>query len=214
MGVLWGCQKERSRLVCPKVRESGGNSVGIKDSYIKRAMWRVIWRELWAIEWGKTQIVSLATLFFVLGLSTAHAKDLHSRLGLGYNSQFANSQASGSTPGISLKYAFTKATAGALIAGVKTSSPVNSLVAGKFFQNFFFETNLNFYFMAGLGYVCGDSRSGIELLSGFGSEFFIPGVESLGFSVEVGGSFNTLSTTAAFRTIGVSFLDAGIHFYF
>ena len=57
-------------------------------------------------------------------------------------------------------------------------------------------------------------RSGIELMTGFGTEFFIPGIESLGFAVETGGTFDNLTGSFILRTLGVSFLDAGIHFYF
>ena len=42
----------------------------------------------------------------------------------------------------------------------------------------------------------------------------MPGVESLGLTVETGASFGNLSGSFVLRTMGVSFLDAGIHFYF
>ena len=48
----------------------------------------------------------------------------------------------------------------------------------------------------------------------FGVEAFIPGIESLGFSMETGASFNNLSGSYAVQTMGVSFLNAGMHFYF
>ena len=84
----------------------------------------------------------------------------------------------------------------------------------KFFKNVFYETNLNFYFMAGAGIVSGNSKTGLEVLSGFGTEWFFPGLESLGFAMEVGGSVDNLSGSYALKTLGVSFLNAGIHFYF
>ena len=115
---------------------------------------------------------------------------------------------------MSAKYAFTKDIAGELIVGLSTASPVNSVDAVKFFKNVFLETNLNFYFMLGGGLVSANSHSGAEFLAGLGLEFFIPGLESLGFAVETGGSFDNVSGSFALKTLGVSFLDAGIHFYF
>lgn len=48
-----------------------------------------------------------------------------------------------------------------------------------------------------------------------GAEFFIPGLESVGFSFETGGALHNLSNgSMSFRTVGVSFIDAGMHFYF
>ena len=159
--------------------------------------------------------IGAACLFYALALVPAgQARDLQGRLGLGYNSEFASSQATGGTPAISLKYGLTRDLAASLLLGMKTGSPNSSVIGGKFFKNLFIETNLNFYFTAGLAMESISGSSGVELLSGFGAEFFIPGVESLGFSVETGASYSSLGGHSTLKTIGVSFLDAGIHFYF
>lgn len=145
----------------------------------------------------------------------AQAKDMHGKLGLGYNSEFENANLSGGVPGVSLKYGVTRDIAAELVVGASTASPSNSIVGVKFFKNLFYETNLNFYFMLGGGILSGGGHSGAEFLGGFGSEFFIPGIESLGFSVETGGLFENISTGSfVLKTLGVSFLSAGIHFYF
>jgi hypothetical protein len=39
-------------------------------------------------------------------------------------------------------------------------------------------------------------------------------VESLSFSMETGASFDNLSGSFVIETLGVSFLNAGMHFYF
>jgi hypothetical protein len=39
-------------------------------------------------------------------------------------------------------------------------------------------------------------------------------LESLGFAMETGASLDNLSGSFALKTLGVSFLNAGIHFYF
>jgi len=156
---------------------------------------------------------------FLLALSwmiapAASARDMQGRLGLGYNSEFSNMQAVNGVPGVSLKYGLTRDLAGEVVVGVSTASPSNSVTGVKLFKNLFFETNLNFYFMLGGAILSGNSKSGAEFLGGFGAEFFIPGIESLGFSMETGGTFDNLSGSFVLKTLGVSFLNAGIHFYF
>lgn len=160
------------------------------------------------------RLLLLTTFLVPLASSKAHARDLQGRLGLGYNAQFASTQARNGVPGISLKYALTRDIAAEAVVGVATTSPGNSVFAAKFFKNLFYETNLNFYFLFGAGIVSASQRTGAEFLGGFGTEFFIPGVESLGFSMEVGGSLHNLSGSFALRTMGVSFLNAGMRFYF
>jgi len=165
----------------------------------------------------KKFLLPLWTFLFFIGFFyafDAQSKDLHARLGLGYNRQFANNLVDGATPALSLKYGLTKDIAMSLIAGVKTGSPTNSTFGTKFFKNIFYENNLNFYFMLGLGLVSGAGHSGFEGMSGFGAEFFIPGIESLGFSFETGASIHTITGSTVLRTLGLSFVDAGIHFYF
>jgi len=154
-------------------------------------------------------------LLIVLGLpGFAEARDMQGRMGLGYNAQFANSRTTNAVPGVSLKYGMTRDIAAALVVGTNTSSPSNSVAALKLFKNLFYETNLNFYFIVAGGIVSGGGNSGAEFLGGFGAEFFIPGIESLGFSMETGASLNSLSGGFALQTMGVSFLNAGMHFYF
>jgi hypothetical protein len=146
--------------------------------------------------------------------TSAHARDMQGRLGLGYNAEFANSLLGERTPGISIKYGLTRDIAAEAVVGVTTTSPVNTVTGIKFFKNIFYETNLNFYFMLGGAILSANSRTGAQFIGGFGVEFFIPGLESIGFATETGGSFDNLGGSFALRTLGVSFLDAGIHFYF
>ncbi len=154
----------------------------------------------------------IVILFFVPNLS--QARELHGRLGVGFNSEFANSSLAGGVPGVSLKYGLTRDIGFEVIAGVATSSPTNSVTAVKLAKHLFMETNLNFSFFLGGGILSGGGNSGAEFMGGFGAEFFIPGIESLGFSTDVGASFDNLSGSFVVKTLGVSFLNAGIHFYF
>ena len=155
-----------------------------------------------------------AALSLALLAGSAHARDLQGRLGLGYNAQFANTTATNGVPAVGIKYGLTRDVAAEAVVGVATTNPGNSVFAGKFYKNLFFETNLNFYFLMAAGLVNANKKSGAQFLGGFGTEFFIPGLESLGFSMEVGGSFDNLSGSFALKTMGVSFLNAGMHFYF
>lgn len=159
-------------------------------------------------------ILFLCSTLLEMTSHVAEARDLQGRLGLGYNSQFANAALANGVPGISLKYGMSREIALELVAGMSTASPVNSVTALKIFKNIFFETNLNFYWMLGAGLLSGGGNTGASFIGGFGAEFFIPGVESLGLSMETGGSFDNLSGSFAIKTMGVSFLNAGMRFYF
>jgi hypothetical protein len=142
-------------------------------------------------------------------------RDMQARLGLGYNSEFGNAYANGyRIPAVSLKYGLTRDLAVEALAGFTTASPNNSVTAAKVFKNIFFEPNLNFYFTLGLGLMTANSQAGVALLTGFGVEFFIPGIESLGFCMETGVMYDNGSGSYAIRTLGTSFFDAGMHFYF
>jgi hypothetical protein len=159
-------------------------------------------------------ILSCALVAVLTDSREAQARDLQGRLGLGYNAEFVNSLVDQRVPGISIKYGLTRDLAVEAVVGVATTSPTDTVTGIKFFKNIFYETNLNFYFMLGGAILSAQGRGGAEFLTGFGVEFFIPGLESLGFATETGGTFDNLSGNFALRTLGVSFLDAGIHFYF
>jgi hypothetical protein len=156
----------------------------------------------------------IAILSALSGTQVASARDMQGRLGLGYNSEFANSAFGERVPGVSVKYGLTRDIAAEAVVGIATTSPSNTVTGVKFFKNIFYETNLNFYFVLGGALLNAQNRSGAQFLGGFGAEFFVPGLESLGFSMETGASFDNLRGGFTLRTLGVSFLDAGIHFYF
>lgn len=177
------------------------------------APWKSLCRSL-------LSIAAVSSAIFLTHSPQASARELEGRVGIGYNSEFANAYPASTTaggfrfPGISVKYGLTRDIAVAAIAGLATTSPSNMVVAMKVFKNIFYENHLNFYFTAGAGILSVNNSSGIEVLGAVGVEFFIPGVESLGLSVETGATFDNASGSFAIKTLGVSFLDAGIHFYF
>lgn len=164
----------------------------------------------------KTTLLLTSLAFASLSLEgqTAHARDLEGRLGLGYNDEWANQSTTNGVPAVSLKYNMSRDIGFEAVLGVNTGNPSNSVAGLKFLRNLFYETNLNFYFTAGGGIVTANNKTGAEILSGFGAEAFIPGIESLGFSMEAGATLDNLSGNFVLKTLGVSFLNAGIHFYF
>ena len=147
----------------------------------------------------------------------AQSKELFGRIGLGYNAQFAQSSTSGGTAGVSLKYGLNPRTMLELVGGFSGGSSGSGVAALKLMQTMHSESYVNFYFLVGGGYVSIATTSGIVFLGGFGTEFFIPGVDSVGISFEGGLDFNNFSSASGslvLKTFGASFLNAGMHFYF
>jgi hypothetical protein len=161
----------------------------------------------------------IAVLALFLGGSTlpfapAEARDLRGRVGLGYNAQFSNMDVAGGVPGLAVRFNMSREMAFEAIFGINTGTVANSAVGGKFYINLHHENYVTFYSTVGLGYLTGGGSSGIELLGGIGAEFFIPGLESIGFSFEAGVSGENLTQSFAIKTYGDSFVTAGVRFYF
>ena len=150
----------------------------------------------------------------VLFGNQAQSKDLSNRLGVGFKNQFSFDM-----PAIAVQY-YPGADLGlAAVIGVDTqqnSSRFGAMV--KLNRIVFQEDNLNFYMGAGAGLLSyetnGTNQSGFELMAYGGAEFFLAGLENLGFSFEFGPAVTSLSSQVRFRTFGDSPLRAGITFYF
>ncbi len=145
--------------------------------------------------------------------TTAHAKDLRGRSGVGFNQQFGHVSA------LSVRY------------GLPTPSPViNVQVEGAFgletaasedggnvfagarvLYGFLAEDNMNLFAGGGLGIVTEQSQNTIRTQPTMGADFFLFGLENLGFTIEWGlnldiGPTSGVSTTAA--------AAAGAHYWF
>ena len=158
--------------------------------------------------------MALCLLFIGIGhVPLAQAKDLSGRLGIGFTNDFANSTAARNLPAMSVKYGASKDlhVLGAL--GFNTLTPSSFTLGAKIFKNIFYETNMNFFSCVGLAYLK-DVQSGIEILGVLGAEFFIPGIDSIGWLFEAGVSASNVTGTFGVKTIGYSFVNAGMHFYF
>jgi hypothetical protein len=159
----------------------------------------------------------LLLLLWTFFANPVSAKELFGRVGVGYNAQFANSSLVNGTPGVSIKYGIAPRSMIEVIAGFYSGSGGSGVFAAKYMQTVHSESYANFYFLGGAGYVIANQRKGAEFLGGLGTEFFIPGVDHVGISFEAGMSAETLSSASGslvLKTFGVSFLNAGMHFYF
>ena len=160
----------------------------------------------------------LGSLFFgvlVLGYpASVMAKDLSSRLGVGYKDQFYTS-----TPSIAVQYYPGPSLGFSLALGVDTQESNSRFgLMAKLYRVIFQEDNMNFYMGSGAGLLSEEvnnkNQSGFELNGFVGAEFFLPGLESLGFSFEAGVAVTSVSSQVRFRTFGDSPLRAGMIFYF
>jgi hypothetical protein len=164
-------------------------------------------RQVWAR-------VLIFTVIFAAGL--AHAKDLNSRLGIGYTNNFGLDK---DLPSLAMRY-YPNADYGIMGSlGVDTTKDNSRFGFGaKIVKIIFREDNLNFYTGAGAAIVSqetsGKNSSGFDISGVAGAEFFLPGLENLGFSFEAGVGITSISNQTRFRTIGDSPLRAGIIFYF
>jgi len=156
-----------------------------------------------------------ALLLSVLSFETARAKDLTNRLGVGYSDQF-----SVALPSLSARYYPNPQLGVTAALGVDTQKDASRFgLMVRLFKMIFLEDNMNFYMGTGAGLIsieqnAGTNQSGFELTGFVGSEFFFPGLESLGFSFEAGIGVTSISSEVRFRTIGDSPLKAGVIFYF
>lgn len=155
-------------------------------------------------------LVSIVTGF----ASVAEAKDLSNRLGVGYKNQ-----SSVDLPSLAIQYWPGAELGFSASLGLDTQTNNSKFGAmAKIYRVVFQEDNMNFYLGAGAGVLsietAGKNESGFELLGYAGVEFFLPGLDSVGFSFETGTGITSISSGTRFRTFGDSPLRAGAIFYF
>jgi len=150
-----------------------------------------------------------------LGLSSVvQAKELTNRLGVGYQNQFSID-----LPGIAARYYPNPDLGVSAALGIDTEADASKFgLMAKVFRIIFKENNLNFYLGAGAALVSqevlGKSDSGFELNGFAGVEFFVAGLESLGFIFEAGIGIASIDSGVRFRTFGDHPIKGGIMFYF
>lgn len=144
---------------------------------------------------------------------TAEAKDLTNRLGVGVKKNTALD-----LPELAAVYypVADIALAGGL--GIDTKKDASRFTANAAVRRMIFkEANMNFYMGGSVGLINFETNSkkesGFELNALFGGEFFLTGLESLGFTFE-GGVGIVSADEVRFRTLADGPFSAGIIFYF
>lgn len=142
------------------------------------------------------------------------AKDLTHRIGVGYKSPFPID-----VPGIAVQYYPYQDIGFSGVLGIdtqKNNSKFGLMARG--YRILYQEENMNFYMGGGAGLLtdeaAGVSESGVGVAAFVGGEFFLQGLENLGFSFEGGFDVASLKSGVRFRTFGASPLTAGMIFYF
>ena len=148
----------------------------------------------------------------LLSLSQSWAMERYSRLGVGFSSQMKND-----IPALSFKLQKSKSFAfGGLLGFSNNDNKGGYGAAIKLYRNIFDEPNLTFYSSVLAGILKekkkGISNSGFQTDITLGSEFSFTGLQSLGFSLEFGISFNKLDSFTS-ETVGNNFLVSAVHFY-
>lgn len=164
-------------------------------------------------------IVILTSLMAMVLATPVMAKDLTNRLGVGYTNEFSQE-----LPSLAARYYPNPDLGLSASLGVDTQEDQSKFgFMVKVYRIIFTEDNLNFYMGSGAGLISyeesngaggSDNNSGFELTGFAGAEFFFPGLDSLGFSFEVGIGVTSVSSEVRFRTIGHHPLQAGVAFYF
>lgn len=161
----------------------------------------------------------LLTFIFILP-SFCFAKDLNHRLGVGYAEQTGVE-----VPSLRAKYFLQPDLALSADVGIQTGDKDSAFgLLVKIYKTIFPEDNLNFYFGGGVGLISqkisaahggsGKNDSGFSLTAFAGTEFFIPGIDSVGISFEAGVGVVSIRSDTNFRTIADSPIKAGMVFYF
>jgi len=152
-------------------------------------------------------------LALLLSASSADAKDLRSRLGVGFHQQF------GSVTTLSARYGLPmpKPTQSLQLEAdvgfdFTDGDPAAFFAGGRALYGVVAEDNLNLYLGAGAGYAVSGTSGFVRLQPAVGAEFFLFGLENLGFSVEWGVTID-LGAETGVSTFGTA-PNAAVHYYF
>jgi hypothetical protein len=156
-------------------------------------------------------------ILIFLSSFTLVAKDLTSRLGVGYNAQITNAESA-----VSAKYAISTDYAFSGFLGFNAGGDNNNssfVLGGKIYRNAYQEENANFYIGGGLGISsietsASNTDTGFDLMGFLGTEFFFLGLQNLGFTFESGVTLTSRGSGVSFKTNSGSFITTGIHYYF
>jgi hypothetical protein len=151
-------------------------------------------------------------LALLLVLTPAHAKDLRSRFGVGFNQQFGTVSSLSARIGLPAAKPITNIQLEADIGLDLSAANTGFFAGGRLLYGVVAEDNLNLYLAAGAGYASDATGGVVRLEPAAGAEFFFFGLENLGFSVEWGVHAD-LGSTWSVKTIGTA-PSVGVHYYF
>lgn len=147
-------------------------------------------------------------------VSTAEAKDLRGRVGVGFEQQLSGMGA------LSAKYSFPTSkpqlnAQGQLIVGTDLDpSAANSAFVGvRGLYGVAAEDNMNFQLGVGAGYLNNAGTPTFRLEPVMGAEFFLFGLENLGFTLQWGVQMDFSSAGVGLQTLG-SGASLGAHYWF
>lgn len=159
------------------------------------------------------RLLLVSSLLPALWPFAAPAKDMESRLGLG----FRDSMAIAGLPALAANYYPNPelGLTGALGIDTEENNSKFGLQLGMR-KRIFKEDQLNFFMGGAFTLLTQEiatvKKSGYELSALVATEFFLTGLENLGFNIEAGIGVSNVDKVR-FRTLGQSFLGAGIFFY-
>lgn len=153
----------------------------------------------------------ITILFTTIGIQ---AKEMNHRLGVGPKYPFSEA-----APALAVHY-FPNgdyAVTGALAIRTNQGSSQFGLQGG-LRRTLFEERNMNFFVGGNFGIISfeagGENQSGFELMALAGGEFFLEGLENLGFNFELGVGVTSVKSSNSFSTLARGPAQAGIIFYF
>jgi len=155
--------------------------------------------------------IFLLSILLLTSLMPSHCYSLNllGRLGLGFSNQLVND-----LPALSFKVQNSKSTAyGGLLAIDSNDRSTDYGLGFKFYRLLFDEPHLNFFASGMAAILKKNDLSGHQIDGTLGTEFHIPGLESIGFSIEFGLSWNKVNNEKHLETRGLQFINAGVHFY-
>jgi hypothetical protein len=152
-------------------------------------------------------------LLSLLLVSEAEAKDLRQRVGVGYANQLPHIDALSVKLGVPTSDPAVNVQVQGLFGVSLLDDTDDALFAGgRVLYGIVAEDNLNLYAIAGAGYFQNGARSGFRLQPAIGSEFFLFGLENLGFSLEWGLTVDFAGGRDLY-TVG-SGAGLGVHYWF
>ena len=160
----------------------------------------------------KSVFVSVVLL---ITITTALAKDLTQRLGVGVKQESMYGQ----LPTLLVQYHPTLDYTWVGAMGIDTQANASSTyLSFALRRNLFFEPQLNFYAAGRISFYSFDvatgAGSGFGLAALGGTEFFLQGLENLAFLIEAGLELSIVDSKSRMSTVGGAVTQAGAVFYF